>query len=223
MAPSLDFRHSFDVFCFSMRNLVHQLPCIFCPFILEMAQDDTLYRYLLCVGLRTLGFLFTFIVPQTWHESSAMWPAQPSFARLPGVAPVPSWGRWGTEELIVQWTAWCSEIGSLMDAPELHASSDVREPISLHQAVHYYGQSQWTPHPIKIWMLAQQIVRTNDKQWHTETSCCIFMELDVFRILNWGSYVKSVGIYQLQVSAIIELFRNIFAELINASRLSRSH
>ena len=35
-------------------------------------------------------------------------------------------------------TAWCSEIDSLMslEAPELHASSDVREPISLHQAVH---------------------------------------------------------------------------------------
>ena len=35
-------------------------------------------------------------------------------------------------------TAWCSEIGSLtlLDAPELHASSDVREPISLHQVVH---------------------------------------------------------------------------------------
>ena len=34
-------------------------------------------------------------------------------------------------------TSWCSEIGSLAspDAPELHASSDVREPISLHQAV----------------------------------------------------------------------------------------
>ena len=31
-------------------------------------------------------------------------------------------------------TAWCSEIGPLtsLDAPELHASSDVREPISLH-------------------------------------------------------------------------------------------
>ena len=35
-----------------------------------------------------------------------------------------------------QKTAWCSEIGSLtsLDAPELHAASDVREPISLHQA-----------------------------------------------------------------------------------------
>ena len=34
-------------------------------------------------------------------------------------------------------TEWCSEIGSLMslDVPELHASTDVREPISLHQAV----------------------------------------------------------------------------------------
>ena len=34
-------------------------------------------------------------------------------------------------------TAWCSEIGSLtsLNAPELHSSSDIREPISLHQAV----------------------------------------------------------------------------------------
>ena len=34
-------------------------------------------------------------------------------------------------------TVWCSEIGSLwsLDAPEFHASSDVRGPISLHQAV----------------------------------------------------------------------------------------
>ena len=34
-------------------------------------------------------------------------------------------------------TAWCSEIASLwsLDAPELRPSSDVREPISLHQAV----------------------------------------------------------------------------------------
>ena len=34
-------------------------------------------------------------------------------------------------------TVWCSEIGSLtsLGAPELHASSDVRESISLHQAV----------------------------------------------------------------------------------------
>ena len=34
-------------------------------------------------------------------------------------------------------TVWCSEIGSLMtlDAPDLHAASDVRGPISLHQAV----------------------------------------------------------------------------------------
>ena len=34
-------------------------------------------------------------------------------------------------------TAWCSEIGYLRstDAPELRASSDVREPNSLHQAV----------------------------------------------------------------------------------------
>ena len=34
-------------------------------------------------------------------------------------------------------TAWCNETGSLtsLDAPESHASSDVREPISLHQAI----------------------------------------------------------------------------------------
>ena len=37
----------------------------------------------------------------------------------------------------VEHTAWCSEIGLLqsLGAPELHASSDVREPISLHQSV----------------------------------------------------------------------------------------
>ena len=36
------------------------------------------------------------------------------------------------------YVAWCSEIGSLasLNAPEFHAFSDVREPISLHQAVH---------------------------------------------------------------------------------------
>ena len=34
-------------------------------------------------------------------------------------------------------TAWCSEIGSLtLNALELHARNNVREPISLHQAVH---------------------------------------------------------------------------------------
>ena len=35
-------------------------------------------------------------------------------------------------------TAWCSEIGSLtsLDACNSGASSDIREPISLHQAVH---------------------------------------------------------------------------------------
>ena len=43
--------------------------------------------------------------------------------------------------IIAQSSAWCSEVGSLtsLHAPELHhsASSDVREPISLHQAVYY--------------------------------------------------------------------------------------
>ena len=35
------------------------------------------------------------------------------------------------------YTAWCSEIGSLtsLDAPEFHASGDLREPILLHHAV----------------------------------------------------------------------------------------
>ena len=43
----------------------------------------------------------------------------------------------GWKRLMNACTAWCSEIGSLrsLDAPELHAYSDVREPISLHQAV----------------------------------------------------------------------------------------
>ena len=39
---------------------------------------------------------------------------------------------------MAQCTAWCSEIGSLasLDAPEFRASSDSREPISLHQTVY---------------------------------------------------------------------------------------
>ena len=39
---------------------------------------------------------------------------------------------------LTQYSLGCSEIGSLtsLDAPELHASSNVREPISLHQAVY---------------------------------------------------------------------------------------
>ena len=37
-------------------------------------------------------------------------------------------------KVVVALTAWCSEIGFLLslNAPELHVSSDVREPISLH-------------------------------------------------------------------------------------------
>ena len=50
----------------------------------------------------------------------------------------PSW--WRT-------TVWCSELGSLtsLDAPELHASSDVNGPISLHQAVHVYNINVFKP------------------------------------------------------------------------------
>ena len=44
-------------------------------------------------------------------------------------------------------TVWCSEIDSLvsLDAPELHASSDFREPISLHQTVYCRGSIVWGP------------------------------------------------------------------------------
>ena len=40
----------------------------------------------------------------------------------------------------------CSEVGSLvsLDAPEFHASSDVREPISLHQDV-FKTEQELTP------------------------------------------------------------------------------
>ena len=47
----------------------------------------------------------------------------------------------GTSQSAIEWgstyTAWCKEIDSLTspDAPECYASSDVRGPISLHQAV----------------------------------------------------------------------------------------
>ena len=46
---------------------------------------------------------------------------------------------------IYQCTAWCSEIGSLrsLNAPELHASGDAREPISLHQAVCITALTVW--------------------------------------------------------------------------------
>ena len=45
-------------------------------------------------------------------------------------------------------TAWCSEIGSLasLDAPEFHAFSDIRKPISLHQALSYTSMHSRTPH-----------------------------------------------------------------------------
>ena len=60
------------------------------------------------------------------------------------------WRKWSRSmylrsllALISPWcTVWCSEIGSLtsLDAPSLglHASSDVREPISLHHAVMWF-------------------------------------------------------------------------------------
>ena len=46
-------------------------------------------------------------------------------------------------------TAWCSEIGSLtsLHACNSGASSDVREPISLHQAVHPYNKGCDPCHP----------------------------------------------------------------------------
>ena len=50
--------------------------------------------------------------------------------------------------------AWCSEIGSLtsLDAPEFHASSDVREPISLHQAVRLrHSSHEFGAQPVLLW------------------------------------------------------------------------
>ena len=42
-------------------------------------------------------------------------------------------------------TVWCIEIGALtsLDAPELHASADVRKPISLHHAVCVSMRPTW--------------------------------------------------------------------------------
>ena len=62
-----------------------------------------------------------------------------------------------------QSTAWCSEIGSLasLDAPAFHAFSDVREPISLHQAV-LVPVDSYQPTPaspnlqVGIWLQGQE-------------------------------------------------------------------
>ena len=61
--------------------------------------------------------------------------------------------------LDVSYTAWCSEIGSLtpLQLQLLHASSDVREPISLHQVVLAYTSiikkkkliAQWVLHELR--------------------------------------------------------------------------
>ena len=66
-------------------------------------------------------------------------------------------------------TAWCSEIGFLksLDAPEFHASSDVREPISLHQAVHGAHLS-WTVCQIQNFINAhfwQFCTLASQKEW----------------------------------------------------------
>ena len=58
--------------------------------------------------------------------------------------------------IIIEYTAWCSEIGSLtsLDACNSGAFCDVREPISLHQAVHIqcmvYFQI-WCGSCVKMW------------------------------------------------------------------------
>ena len=53
-------------------------------------------------------------------------------------------------------TAWCSEIGSLasQDAPEFHIPSDVREPISLHQAVHVRCLSFFCVSFLRLWLVS---------------------------------------------------------------------
>ena len=78
------------------------------------------------------------------------------------------------QSLGVSSTAWCSEIGSLtsLDAPELHASIDVREPISLHQAVHGCfdvggggGGGGEVPHKNTNGCLSNKMIR----KFHTES------------------------------------------------------
>ena len=64
----------------------------------------------------------------------------------PPPPPPPKKKKWSAKEKVFPFntnknstfsTAWCGDFGLLwsLNAPELHASSDVREPISLHQSV----------------------------------------------------------------------------------------
>ena len=84
-------------------------------------------------------------------------------------------------------TVWCSEIGSLtsLDAPELHASSDVREPISLHQAV--VSGSVWSfQHEtvVKVnWCLWCALCVCNGSCGRDLTSLCVCLFTAVFATL----------------------------------------
>ena len=74
--------------------------------------------------------------------------------------------RWYVTGVANTCTAWCSEIGSLwsLDAPDLHAPSDVREPISLHQTVSH------------VLFEVREIVSTTDPCWtYTSISWSVFV------------------------------------------------
>ena len=89
------------------------------------------------------------------------------------------------------YTAWCSEIGSLtsLDAPELHASSDVREPISLHQAVQH---TNWR-HTVEVQLILSKAIKSNtlDKQRYENL---VFVQVDGLFVFCKAKVTNSVTV-----------------------------
>ena len=79
----------------------------------------------------------------------------------------------------VRHTAWGSEIGSLtsLDAPELHASSDIRELISLQQAVVY---TNMPPSPVTLWI--ELVASQNGFHLNFWIPWCNAHEPQIFRV-----------------------------------------
>ena len=107
----------------SRRYVTPDGSLVFSPF---RQNDDRLYK---CEAKNSIASAYKVVIP----EIGGKYDARALMVRE-GCSEIPF-------GIIVQSSAWCSEVGYLtsLHAPELHhsASSDVREPISLHQAVYY--------------------------------------------------------------------------------------
>ena len=105
-------------------------------------------------------------------------------------------------------TAWCSEIGSLMslNAPGLHAFSDVGEPFSLHQAVDAYWymyreivgmgpfQICHSSHPAPSFCGSRWVASQNGFHWILDTmSLCA--QAPLYLLMVYKIDVESLQIY----------------------------